>query len=84
MLKAFLAVLLAAQVGTVSFHTSVKNAEAQAAFEHGVAALHSFWYEEAADSFRHARELDPSFAMAWWGEAMTYNHPIWQEQDRDA
>ena len=21
--------------------------------------------------------------MAYWGEAMTYNHPVWQQQDRD-
>src|SRR5262249_9542147 len=24
------------------------------------------------------------FAMAYWGEAMTYNHPLWMEQNRDA
>lgn len=74
----------AADLGSVAFPTSSANAEAQAAFERGVAALHSFWYEEAADSFRRARTLDPSFAMAHWGEAMSHNHPIWMEQDRDA
>jgi len=73
-----------AELGSVTFPTSTTNANAQAAFERGVAALHSFWYEEAAASFRRAQELDPSFAMAYWGEAMSCNHPIWQEQDRDA
>ena len=85
--RIFLALLLtlsasAADLGSVAFPTSSTNAEAQAAFERGVAALHSFWYEEAADSFRKARTLDPSFAMAYWGEAVSHNHPIWMEQDR--
>src|SRR5690349_9626268 len=74
----------AADLGTVAFSTSATNPKAQALFERGVAALHSFWYEEAADAFRAARELEPSFAMAYWGEAMTHNHPIWMEQDREA
>ncbi|HYC91637.1 MAG TPA: tetratricopeptide repeat protein [Thermoanaerobaculia bacterium] len=74
----------AADLGSVAFPTSAKNPQAQALFERGVAALHSFWYEEAADAFRKARELEPSFAMAYWGEAMTHNHPIWMEQDRAA
>ena len=73
----------AADLGTVAFRTSATNPEAQAAFERGLAALHSFWYDEAADAFRRAEELEPDFAMAYWGEAMTFNHPIWQQQDRD-
>jgi tetratricopeptide (TPR) repeat protein len=76
--------ILAAELGSVAFPTSTTNPRAQAEFERGVAALHSFWYEEAAASFRHAEQLDPKFVMAYWGEAMTYNHPIWLEQDRDA
>jgi tetratricopeptide (TPR) repeat protein len=74
----------AADLGTVAFPTSATNPKAQAQFERGLAALHSFWYDEAANAFRAARELEPSFAMAYWGEAMTHNHPIWLEQDRDA
>ena len=79
-----IALILAAELGSVSFPTSTKNAAAQAEFERGVAALHSFWYEEAAAYFQRAQKLDPGFAMAYWGEAMTHNHPIWMEQDRDA
>lgn len=74
----------AADLGSVAFPTSSTNPQAQALFERGLAALHSFWYEEAANAFRAARELEPSFAMAHWGEAMTHNHPIWMEQDRSA
>ena len=81
---AFASTVSAADLGTVAFPTSAKNPQAQALFERGLAALHSFWYEEAAKAFHQARELEPTFAMAYWGEAMTYNHPIWMEQDRDA
>lgn len=73
----------ASELGQVDFPTSGAPA-AQAHFVSGVAALHSFFYDEAADLFREAQKADPGFALAYWGEAMTYNHPIWSEQDRDA
>jgi tetratricopeptide (TPR) repeat protein len=72
-----------AQLGTISFPNSGKP-EAQHAFLRGVAALHSFWYDEAADAFREAERIDPDFALAYWGEAMTFNHPIWGEVDVEA
>ena len=59
-------------------------AKAQEPFLRGLLLLHSFEYDDARDAFRQARQLDPGFAMAAWGEAMTHNHPIWQRQDRDA
>jgi tetratricopeptide (TPR) repeat protein len=46
--------------------------------------LHSFEYPEAREAFQKAQSIDPDFAMAVWGEAMTHNHPIWMRQDRDA
>jgi tetratricopeptide (TPR) repeat protein len=49
--------------------------EAQPHFQRGVAALHSFWYEEALAAFQRTLELDPNFAMAWWGIAMAYHRP---------
>jgi len=58
--------------------------EAQGPFLEGLAALHSFFYDEAADLFRQAQAIDPGFALAYWGEAMTANHPIWQEVDLEA
>jgi hypothetical protein len=70
-------------LGQVAFPTSGSPA-AQAHFLRGVAALHSFWYEEALAAFREARHVDPDFAMASWGEAMAHNHPIWHEQDTAA
>jgi tetratricopeptide (TPR) repeat protein len=70
-------------VGEVRFDNS-GNAGAQAAFLRGLAQLHNFEYEDAAAAFIEAQKADPGFAMAYWGEAMTHNHPIWMEQDRDA
>ncbi|HSR41401.1 MAG TPA: tetratricopeptide repeat protein, partial [Longimicrobiales bacterium] len=72
-----------AVLGTVEFPNSGAEA-AQDPFVRGVLLLHSFEYEEAAAAFREAQERDPGFALAYWGEAMTYNHPIWMEQDRAA
>lgn len=68
------------ELGRVEFQAS-GAAEARPWFERGVAALHSFWYEEAEESFRRAREIDPRFVLAYWGEAMTHNHPIWDQVD---
>jgi tetratricopeptide (TPR) repeat protein len=68
------------QLGRVEFPTS-GSPQAQAHFLRGLAALHSFWYEEALEAFRESTKVDPDFMMGYWGEAMTYNHPLWSEQD---
>jgi tetratricopeptide (TPR) repeat protein len=70
-------------VGEVAFANS-GAAEAQAPFRRGLALLHNFEYPLAADEFRKAQQIDPNFAMAYWGEAMTHTHPIWFQQDLDA
>ena len=46
-------------------------------FQRGVALLHSFFYEEARRVFMGVATTDPACAMAHWGVAMTYWHPIW-------
>src|SRR5438067_2307451 len=46
-------------------------------FERGVALLHSFFYEEARRIFTGMAQKDPNCAMAQWGIAMTWWHPIW-------
>ncbi|HEV8689435.1 MAG TPA: hypothetical protein VGQ91_03995 [Ideonella sp.] len=70
----------AASVGQVSFANSGAQA-AQRDFLLGLAQLHNFEYRDAAAAFQRAQKADPSFAMAYWGEAMTYNHPLWAQQD---
>ena len=69
-----------AGVGLVVFENS-GAAAAQQAFLTGLAQLHNFEYEAAAQWFRKAQEIDPDFALAYWGEAMTFNHAVWMEQD---
>ena len=71
------------ELGEIHFPTS-GSAEAQPHFRRGVLLLHSFEYDRAAEAFRAAQRADPDFAMAYWGEAMTYNHPLWDQQDREA
>jgi tetratricopeptide (TPR) repeat protein len=43
--------------------------------------LHSFEYDDAIDAFREAQRLDPAFAMAYWGEAMSCNQPLWYNEN---
>ena len=72
-----------ADVGRVELANSGRS-EAQQAFHHGLAQLHNFEYRAAAEDFREAQRIDPDFALAYWGEAMTHHHTIWMRQDRAA
>src|ERR1700690_1617633 len=54
---------------------------AQADFLDGLALLHDFEYDSAAAAFLRAESAEADFAMAYWGEAMTFNHPVWMQQD---
>lgn len=71
------------KLGTVSFSTSCAS-KVQKQFQRGVAMLHSFWYEEAERSFNQVAQDDPGCAMAYWGVAMSYFHPIWDARGPDA
>src|SRR4051794_2436785 len=62
--------------GTVNFKVSCAP-EARSEFIRGVALLHSFFYEEARRIFTAVAAKDPNCAMAQWGIAMTWWHPIW-------
>jgi hypothetical protein len=46
-------------------------------FDMGLALLHNFWYPRALSTFDQVILADPECAMAYWGAAMTYNHPFW-------
>ncbi len=70
-------------LGSIEFANS-GAAEAQTAFLTGMKALHSFEFDSAGEAFREAQAIDPAFALAYWGEALSYNHTLWAEQDRDA
>src|SRR5216684_1101791 len=68
------------EFGEVAFVNSGPSG-AQADFLLGLAQLHDFEYDDAAENFRKAQQIAPDFAMAYWGEAMTKNHPVWHEED---
>ena len=71
------------KLGNVSFSTSCAP-EVQKQFQRGVAMLHSFWYEEASRAFEEVAKADPRCAMAQWGIAMSYFHPLWDIRGPDA
>ena len=70
------------KLGEIHFEVT-GAAAAQPHFEKGLLLLHSFEYEDARESFLKAQEIDSTFAMAYWGEAMTYNHSLWQRQEKE-
>ena len=69
-------------LGAVAFANS-GSPRVQEHFLRGLAALHSFWYEEAIVQFQAATALEPDFAMGYWGEALSYNHSLWGRQDQE-
>ena len=66
--------------GYIEFPASV-SPDLHPLFIKGVLLLHNFQYEDAKQVFIQLQKQAPDFAMAYWGEAMTYNHPLWDEQD---
>ena len=64
------------KLGTVHFPVSCATSE-QAAFERGIALLHSFGYTEADEQFRAIAKADPRCTMAHWGIAMSQYHELW-------
>jgi tetratricopeptide (TPR) repeat protein len=73
--------LAAPGLGTLTMATSARSDSAQSSFLRGVLLLHLFEYSRAAKAFREAEATEPDFAMAYWGEAMTHTHPVWDQQD---
>ncbi len=70
-------------VGTIDFPTSATG-EAQQHFLRGMAILHSFGWKQAIEQFRAAQAIDPDFAMAYWGETLSYNHPLQPEANAES
>lgn len=64
------------KLGRVDFRVSCSK-KAQMQFNHAVAWLHSFEYEEAEKVFTQVTVTDPRCGMGYWGIAMSNNHPLW-------
>ena len=52
-------------------------------FDRALALLHNFWFARALEAFNKVVQADPECAMAYWGAAMTYNHPFWDAPTRE-
>lgn len=68
-------------LGKVDFEVTTKNELAKEHFLLGTLFLHAFMYDLAIRQFQLAQELDPGFAMSYWGEAMANKHPIWNYEN---
>jgi tetratricopeptide (TPR) repeat protein len=67
-------------LGGLSRKVTTASPEAQRYFDQGLAFVYAFNHDEAIRSFRHAGELDPKCAMAFWGVAYAngphINNPV--------
>jgi tetratricopeptide (TPR) repeat protein len=72
-------VTLVSGLGDLHHPVSTHNPQAQQFFDQGLRFIYAFNHDEAARSFQHAAELDPTLAMAFWGVAEAvgpnYNDP---------
>ena len=57
------------ELGRVVFPVSCTS-QARQRFEHAMAVLHSFWWEEGDRAFDQVLDADSSCAMAYWGKAL--------------
>ncbi|MDQ2931563.1 MAG: hypothetical protein M3Y05_12225 [Gemmatimonadota bacterium] len=71
------------RLGSITFATSAAPA-AHRAFIRGMLYMHNFHYPQAAAAFREAQTLDSGDVMSYWGEAVSYTHPVWNQQDTAA
>ena len=69
--------------GTTDFAAS-GDPEAHEVFIQGLLKLHNFEYEDARESFLAVQDVDPEFAMAYWGEALSWENPLWSRFNTDA
>lgn len=81
-------VTLVTGIGDAHHPVSTQNPQAQQFFDQGLRFIYAFNHDEAARSFRHATELDPKLAMAYWGVAEAvgpnYNDPADPERYKQA
>jgi tetratricopeptide (TPR) repeat protein len=57
-------------LGSHTFPVSTRNADAQRFMNQGLNLSYAFNHAESRRAFREAARLDPSLAMAYWGQAL--------------
>lgn len=82
------AVTLMSGLGDLHHPVTTSSLEAQKFFDQGLRLVFAFNHQEGANSFRHAAELDPKMAMAYWGIAEAvgpnYNDPADSDRFKQA
>ncbi|MDX5478117.1 MAG: hypothetical protein LPJ98_06630, partial [Cyclobacteriaceae bacterium] len=70
----------------LDFPVSTSNDEARKYFNQGLLLAYGFNHAEAERSFQYAANLDPDFAMAYWGQAYVLgpNYNAGMEPDHNA
>ncbi len=69
--------------GTVQFPGNCA-AETDSLIPLGIALVHHMTYEEAEEIFDKVIQKDPACIWGPWGKAMTYIHPLWNDQPSEA
>ncbi len=71
-------------LGSVAIPVSSCSTEAATHLRRGTALLHNMTFFQAESEFRAALERDEGCALAYWGVAMSYLHPLWSDVTPDA
>ncbi|MEJ0034370.1 MAG: tetratricopeptide repeat protein [Bacteroidota bacterium] len=73
-------------LGDLHYRITTRDSSAQKFFDQGLRLVYGFNHVEALRAFKEASRLDPSCAMAWWGQALTLGPNIndWNPKDREA
>ena len=66
------------QLGTVQLPEKYE-ASVEGHLKYGLALLHHMTYNDAREAFLKATETDPTCSLGYWGQAMTYIHPLWSD-----
>jgi tetratricopeptide (TPR) repeat protein len=72
----------AENLGTVNFPVSCAPAM-QPAFNRAMALLYSFEYESSLQAFEKISASDSKCAMAFWGQAMSLYHQLWERPSKE-
>lgn len=71
------------QLGRVSMPFACNEAALDTA-QRGLALLHHMTYVGARAAFAVTIQTDPDCAMGYWGQAMSYIHPLWSDPPNQA
>jgi pimeloyl-ACP methyl ester carboxylesterase len=75
-------------LGTLHVPISTSTPQAQRFFDQGIRLLYAFNHAESIRAFREAARLDPTAAMAYWGQALALgpnlNAPMTRDNGRAA